>query len=131
MDFAERNSLDILQGLILITSSGCMGDNVSYCKSPTVLLKMAVDNIVSNDVALLNKSEIKEIGNWQKYPKGIGMKLMEKMGWEKGKGIGKEMQGRAVPVEAVVRKGKVSRNMKIFRVSCKSLAEKCSNKLIF
>lgn len=34
------------------------------------------------------------------------MKLMEKMGWEKGKGIGKEMQGRAVPVEAVVRKGK-------------------------
>ena len=58
MDFAERNSLDILQGLILITSSGCMGANVSYCKSPTVLLKMAVDNIVSNDVALLNKSEI-------------------------------------------------------------------------
>jgi tuftelin-interacting protein 11 len=34
------------------------------------------------------------------------MKLMQKMGWEKGKGIGKEMQGRAVPVEAVLRKGK-------------------------
>ena len=28
------------------------------------------------------------------------------MGWEKGKGIGKEMQGRAVPVQAVLRKGK-------------------------
>ncbi len=28
------------------------------------------------------------------------------MGWEKGKGIGKEMQGRAVPVQALLRKGK-------------------------
>lgn len=30
------------------------------------------------------------------------------MGWQKGKGIGKEMQGRAVPVEATLRKGKGS-----------------------
>ena len=34
------------------------------------------------------------------------MKLLQKMGWEKGKGLGKELQGRAVPVEAVLRKGK-------------------------
>lgn len=30
------------------------------------------------------------------------------MGWEKGKGIGKELQGRAIPVEATLRKGKGS-----------------------
>jgi hypothetical protein len=30
------------------------------------------------------------------------------MGWEKGKGIGKDLQGRAIPVEAVLRKGKGS-----------------------
>lgn len=30
------------------------------------------------------------------------------MGWEKGKGIGKELQGRAVPVQATLRKGKGS-----------------------
>ena len=30
------------------------------------------------------------------------------MGWEKGKGIGKELQGRAIPVEAFVRKGKAA-----------------------
>ena len=39
------------------------------------------------------------------------MKLMEKMGWEKGKGIGKDLQGRAVPVEATVRKGKAAVGM--------------------
>ena len=31
---------------------------------------------------------------------------MQKMGWEKGKGLGKDLKGRAVPVEASVRKGK-------------------------
>ncbi len=36
---------------------------------------------------------------------------MEKMGWEKGKGIGKDLQGRAIPVEATVRKGKASVGM--------------------
>jgi hypothetical protein len=29
-----------------------------------------------------------------------------KMGWEAGKGIGKDLQGRVKPVEAVLRKGK-------------------------
>ena len=33
------------------------------------------------------------------------------MGWEKGKGLGKEGQGRAVPVEAFVRKGKAAVGM--------------------
>lgn len=49
---------------------------------------------------------MKEIGNWEKHTKGIGMKLMQKMGWEKGKGLGKDLSGRAIPVEASVRKGK-------------------------
>ena len=48
-----------------------------------------------------NKKVNNEIGTWEKHTKGIGQKLMEKMGWEKGKGIGKDLQGRAVPVEAV------------------------------
>ena len=33
------------------------------------------------------------------------------MAWQKGLGIGKELQGRVVPVEAVVRKGKGSVGM--------------------
>ena len=33
------------------------------------------------------------------------------MGWEKGKGLGKEGQGRAIPAEAFVRKGKAAVGM--------------------
>ena len=54
----------------------------------------------------LDKSEIKEVGNWEKYEKGFGSKMLMKMGWQKGMGLGKEGQGRAVPVEATLRKGK-------------------------
>jgi tuftelin-interacting protein 11 len=37
--------------------------------------------------------------------------MLTKMGWEKGKGLGKEGQGRAIPVEAFVRKGKAAVGM--------------------
>lgn len=33
----------------------------------------------------LNRSEQKEVGNWEKYEKGFGSKMLLKMGWEKGK----------------------------------------------
>lgn len=44
-----------------------------------------------------------EIGNWQKHTTGIGSKLLSKMGWDPGKGLGKNLQGIAVPIEAAVR----------------------------
>lgn len=51
-------------------------------------------------------TEHKASGEWEKYTKGIGGKLMESMGYVPGKGIGKNLQGISTPVEAVVRKGK-------------------------
>ena len=35
----------------------------------------------------------------------FGHKLMEKMGWSKGMALGKEGEGRLIPVEQVVRIG--------------------------
>ncbi len=48
----------------------------------------------------------KGFGEWEKHTRGIGAKLLLQMGYEAGKGLGKELQGRATIVEAHLRKGR-------------------------
>ena len=48
----------------------------------------------------------KGFGDWEKHTQGIGAKLLLKMGYEAGKGLGKDLQGRSTIVEAHLRKGK-------------------------
>ncbi|XP_071947342.1 zinc finger CCCH-type with G patch domain-containing protein-like [Antedon mediterranea] len=57
----------------------------------------------TSDINLLWKPEGGcAIGEWEKYTSGIGSKLMLKMGYEYGKGLGKNGEGRVEPVEAVI-----------------------------
>ena len=48
----------------------------------------------------------KGFGDWEKHTKGIGAKLLLNMGFQPGKGLGKNLQGRSNIVEAHLRKGK-------------------------
>ncbi|XP_055328289.1 tuftelin-interacting protein 11-like [Paramacrobiotus metropolitanus] len=54
----------------------------------------------------LGKPVDKEFGSWEQHTTGIGQKLLRKMGYKPGQGLGKEGTGIATPIVATVRKGK-------------------------
>ncbi|OON15337.1 g-patch domain protein, partial [Opisthorchis viverrini] len=55
-----------------------------------------------------SKSAVTGFGAWERHTKGIGMKLLEQMGYQPGKGLGSEGQGIVTPVQATVRTGKAA-----------------------
>lgn len=66
------------------------GDDVAYAK----VMDSAVESTVTVNSA--------NFGGWEAHTRGIGSKLMLKMGYEYGKGLGKTQEGRVEPVMAVV-----------------------------
>nr|XP_019944723.1 PREDICTED: zinc finger CCCH-type with G patch domain-containing protein [Paralichthys olivaceus] len=65
------------------------GDDVGYAK----VMESEVESVMLNTA---------EFGGWEAHTRGIGSKLMLKMGYEYGKGLGKMQEGRVEPVTAVI-----------------------------
>lgn len=42
-----------------------------------------------------------KFGNWEKHTTGFGSKMLQKMGWTRGKGLGSSGEGIVNPVKAV------------------------------
>lgn len=48
------------------------------------------------------ETQFVSLGTWEKHTKGFGSRLMAKMGYVSGKGLGKGGEGRIEPVEIIV-----------------------------
>jgi len=53
-------------------------------------------------IDLLGSLESEQLGEWEKHTKGFGSKLMARMGYVAGAGLGKNSDGRVLPVLATV-----------------------------
>jgi len=107
-------------GIIVEISKTCQvkllhGGKTFECPFSNILPPIDSDSDSdSSDLSTDDESEVEDysaekvfqidenFGDWQKYTTGIGSKIMEKLGYEKGKGLGKRSDGIKEPISAKV-----------------------------
>lgn len=71
-------------------------------ESPSVSDEALNESDFAPNASLLRNLNCTKLGDWEKHTKGIGSRLMMKMGYVTGSGLGKTSDGRVEPVSATV-----------------------------
>ncbi|XP_062562727.1 zinc finger CCCH-type with G patch domain-containing protein [Armigeres subalbatus] len=83
-----------------VSSSDSESDSNSFDENEDDVASIRQAQIIQR--SLLNPAPDQRLGDWEKYTKGIGSKIMLKMGYVVGAGLGSRGEGIVVPVSAQV-----------------------------
>ncbi|KAL1463328.1 hypothetical protein WDU94_015088 [Cyamophila willieti] len=118
MELEDIYPLDTVE-IAEIVSSDSETDNSDQDTSVPSNLKETFDRTKAIEVSLNSAPLDTRLGDWEKYTKGMGSKLMMKMGYVIGSGLGKNSEGRVEPVETYILPQGKSLDY------CMNLREKC------
>lgn len=76
-----------------------LNESAEAVESDSEMDQSGIEDVIN--MSLLNPV-CEKLGDWEKYTKGVGSKLMQKMGYVIGTGLGRRSEGRIEPVSAVV-----------------------------